>query len=56
VLDRGQTSVTTIGADGHAEQALRAGEGATNLAADPLGRVLVADTAAANCWCTASTR
>jgi outer membrane protein assembly factor BamB len=44
VLDRGQTSVTTIGADGHAEQALRAGEGATNLAADPLGRVLVADT------------
>jgi hypothetical protein len=44
VLDRGQTSVTTIGADGHAEQALRAGEGATTLAADPLGRVLVADT------------
>ncbi|HEY0228634.1 MAG TPA: hypothetical protein VGC05_20045, partial [Mycobacterium sp.] len=44
VLDRGQTSVTTIGADGHAEQSLRAGEGATTLAADPLGRVLVADT------------
>jgi hypothetical protein len=44
VLDRGQTSVTTIGADGHAEQALRAGEGATTMAADPLGRVLVADT------------
>jgi hypothetical protein len=44
VLDRGQTSVTTIGADGHVEQALRAGEGATTLAADPLGRVLVADT------------
>nr|WP_236984073.1 MULTISPECIES: hypothetical protein [Mycobacterium] len=44
VLDRGQTSVTTIGADGRAEQALRAGEGATTLAADPLGRVLVADT------------
>ena len=44
VLDRGQTSVTTIGADGHAEQALRAGEGATTLAADPQGRVLVADT------------
>jgi hypothetical protein len=44
VLDRGQTSVTTIGADGHAEQALRAGEGATTLAADRLGRVLVADT------------
>jgi DNA-binding beta-propeller fold protein YncE len=44
VLDRGQTSVTTIGADGHAAQALRAGEGATTLAADPLGRVLVADT------------
>ena len=44
VLDRGQTSVTSIGADGRAEQALRAGEGATTLAADPLGRVLVADT------------
>ena len=44
VLDQGQTSVTTIGADGHAEQALRAGAGATTMAADPLGRVLVADT------------
>lgn len=44
VLDRGQTSVTTIEADGRAGQSLRAGEGATNLAADPLGRVLVADT------------
>ena len=44
VLDRGQTSVTTIGADGRVEQALRAGEGATTLAADSLGRVLVADT------------
>ena len=44
VLDRGQTSVTTIGGDGRVEQALRAGEGATTLAADPQGRVLVADT------------
>ncbi|OBL07752.1 hypothetical protein A5646_13260 [Mycobacterium sp. 1245499.0] len=44
VLDRGQTSVTTMGADGHAEQALRAGRGATTMAADPAGRVLVADT------------
>ena len=44
VLDRGQTSITTIGADGHVEQALRAGQGATTLAADPLGVVLVADT------------
>lgn len=44
VLDRGQTSVTVVGADGRAEQALRAGLGATTLAADPLGRVLVADT------------
>jgi hypothetical protein len=44
VLDRGQTSVTTIGADGRVEQALRAGEGATTLATDPEGRVLVADT------------
>jgi len=44
VLDRGQTSVTTIGADGRVEQALRAGEGATSLAADPLGVVLATDT------------
>jgi len=44
VLDRGQTSVTTIDAGGHAQQALRAGKGATTMAADPLGRVLVADT------------
>jgi hypothetical protein len=44
VLDRGQTSVTTIDAHGNAAQALRAGEGATTIAADPLGRVLVADT------------
>ena len=44
VLDRGQTSVTALGVDGHAQQALRAGEGATTLAADQLGRVLVADT------------
>lgn len=44
VLDRGQTSVTTIGADGRPQLALRAGQGATTLAADPLGRVLVADT------------
>lgn len=44
VLDRGQTSVTTIGPDGHVQQALRAGQGATTMAADALGRVLVADT------------
>jgi DNA-binding beta-propeller fold protein YncE len=44
VLDRGQTSVTALGSDGKKQQALRAGEGATTLAADPLGRVLVADT------------
>lgn len=44
VLDRGQTSVTALGSDGKTQQALRAGEGATTLAADPLGRVLVADT------------
>jgi DNA-binding beta-propeller fold protein YncE len=45
VLDRGQTSVTEIDAAGTAaEQALRAGEGATTMAADPSGRVLVADT------------
>jgi sugar lactone lactonase YvrE len=45
VLDRGQTSVTTLSASGnHADQTLRAGEGATTMAADSAGRVLVADT------------
>lgn len=45
VLDRGQTSVTEIDQDGTtAEQALRAGEGATSMAVDPAGRVLVVDT------------
>jgi DNA-binding beta-propeller fold protein YncE len=45
VLDRGQTSVTTVDAAGSdAEHALRAGEGATTMAVDPAGRVLVADT------------
>ena len=45
VLDRGQTSVTTVDAEGSdAEHALRAGEGATTMAVDPAGRVLVADT------------
>jgi DNA-binding beta-propeller fold protein YncE len=45
VLDRGQTSVTTISASGNdAEHALRAGEGATTMATDSAGRVLVADT------------
>jgi outer membrane protein assembly factor BamB len=45
VLDRGQTSVTTVDASGSkAEHALRAGEGATTMAADSAGRVLVADT------------
>lgn len=44
VLDRGQTSVTTIGTDGKPQYALRAGQGATTLAADPQGPVLAADT------------
>jgi hypothetical protein len=44
VLDRGQTSVTAVGPDGHAQQSLRAGDGATTLASDPAGRVLVTDT------------
>lgn len=45
VLDRGQTSVTTLDSSGSsAEHALRAGEGATTMATDPAGRVLVADT------------
>lgn len=43
VLDRGQTSVTALNADGAPQQALRAGLGATTLAADPTGRVLVTD-------------
>lgn len=45
VLDRGQTSVTTLSEDGTKdEEALRAGDGATTIVADPAGRVLVADT------------
>lgn len=44
VLDRGQTSVTALNSAGRSQQALRAGEGATTMVADPLGRVLVADT------------
>jgi hypothetical protein len=45
VLDRGQTSVTSLNDEGtSAAHALRAGEGATTMAADTAGRVLVADT------------
>ncbi|BBZ29093.1 hypothetical protein MMAD_33880 [Mycolicibacterium madagascariense] len=45
VLDRGQTSVTTVDESGtSADHALRAGEGATTMVADPAGRLLVADT------------
>lgn len=45
VLDRGQTSVTSLNDDGtKSEHALRAGEGATTMVADAAGRVLVADT------------
>jgi len=44
VLDRGQTSVTELTPDGGAGLALRAGLGATTIAADPMGRVLVTDT------------
>jgi DNA-binding beta-propeller fold protein YncE len=45
VLDRGQTSVTEVDSSGsRAEQALRAGDGATTIAADHRGRVLVANT------------
>jgi DNA-binding beta-propeller fold protein YncE len=44
VLDRGQTSVTSLNSDGRSQQSLRAGQGATTLVADPLGRVLVTDT------------
>jgi hypothetical protein len=44
VLDRGQTSVTALDADGSPSQALRAGLGATTITADPAGRILVTDT------------
>lgn len=44
VLDRGQTSIVTVGADGRIGQSLRAGEGATTMVADPAGRLLVTDT------------
>jgi hypothetical protein len=44
VLDRGQTSITTVGADGRIGQSLRAGQGATTMFADPAGRLLVSDT------------
>lgn len=44
VLDRAQTSVTAVDADGKTPLSLRAGEGATTMATDPDGRVLVADT------------
>ncbi len=44
VLDRGQTSVTAMDAEGNAAQSLRAGEGATTIVVDDAGRVLVTDT------------
>jgi DNA-binding beta-propeller fold protein YncE len=45
VLDRSQTSVTTVDVTGtKQEHALRAGEGATTMVTDPMGRILVADT------------
>ena len=44
ILDRGQTSVTALNSEGSPMQSLRAGLGATTIAADPAGRVLVADT------------
>lgn len=45
VLDRAQTSVTTVDPSGtNAQHALRAGEGATTMVLDPADRLLVADT------------
>ncbi len=44
VLDRGQTSIVTVGADGRIGQSLRAGQGATTMVVDPAGRLLVSDT------------
>lgn len=45
VLDRAQSLITTVDNSGrNPRHALRAGDGATTLATDPAGRVLVADT------------
>ena len=44
MLDRGQTSLITVGGDGRIGQSLRAGQGATTMVADPAGRLLVSDT------------
>lgn len=44
VLDRAQTSVTALDPQGAPQLALRAGLGATSIAADSVGRVLVTDT------------
>ena len=44
MLDRAQTSVTALNAAGTAQLALRAGQGATTIAVDPVGRALVVDT------------
>lgn len=46
VLDRAQTSVTSLNPAGTPQLALRAGQGATTIASDTAGRVLVADTRA----------
>lgn len=46
VLDRAQTSVTALNAGGTPQLALRAGQGATTMVIDPVGRLLVADTRA----------
>ncbi|EUA89784.1 putative conserved lipoprotein LppL [Mycobacterium ulcerans str. Harvey] len=56
VLDRGQTSVTTIDADGRAEQALRAGEGRPPWPPTRWGECWSQIPVAANCWCMALTR
>jgi len=44
VLDRSQTSIVTVSADGRIGQSLRAGRGATTMVADSAGRLLVSDT------------
>ncbi|EUA44326.1 putative lipoprotein lppL [Mycobacterium xenopi 3993] len=48
--------MTAVGVDGNAEQALRAGLGATTVTADPVGRCWSPTPAAVSCWCSASTR
>ncbi len=56
VLDRGQTSVTSLNADGRTQQALRAGLGATTMVATRWAESWSPTPAVASCWCSVSIR